>query len=78
MLTRTGVKEVLSLTDCWDDTIVKNVAGLLVILLASWPAQILEPFWLEIVTGACKITVRSQDDHFHIFVIPLRTRTVLH
>lgn len=54
-----------SLTDCRTDTIVKNVAGLLVHLLASWPAEMLEPVWLEMVAGACKIIASRTCDRFH-------------
>lgn len=48
---------MLPLTDCWSDTIVRNVAGLLVKLLASWRAKNLEPAGPESVVGACKVTV---------------------
>lgn len=54
-----------SLADCRTDTIVKNVAGLLVHLLASWPAEMLEPVWLEMVAGACKIIASRKYDRFH-------------
>lgn len=43
---------MLSLADCWSDTIVRNVAGLLVKLLASWRAKTLEPVWPESVVSA--------------------------
>lgn len=58
---------MLSLIDCWNDTIVKNVASLLVLLLASWLAEMLEPGQLQIVAGARKITVSRNYNRFHTF-----------